>query len=236
VNQSYNEVEALVKRAARGVNQPWGMADESAKATRWLAERGFAGPDIMVQLLDLYDSNVPAKPIIIHDHDHDHDHWHAAGGVLLCPVITGTALSDFSYLLASTECIRCSNIACPLMLLPFAAQASLSIQACLSISWDSARFIVEGSRVASQIEMARDNQSMDIYTRETASVVVQPSLTSLDEHLMSEPSLYESNRVERAWVDEQCWKRLSSFAQRTYAPASDESRRLGAGAGDSDND
>lgn len=230
MSQSYNEVQALVKRAARGVNQPWGMADEAAKATRWLAERGMPGPESMVQLLELYDSDSPVKPVV------DKNHWHAVGEALLCPVITGTVLSDFSMLLAQHDTIRCSNIVCPLLLLPFAAQASLSIKAGLSISWDSVQYVIEGNRVASQIDLAQHDPLSGTHTGSTELITIQVIVDGLDEQLKSDPSLREIRCVERASVNTQCWNRLAAFAHRTYAPASDESRKLGAGAGDSDSD
>ena len=42
--------------------------------------------------------------------------------------------------------------------------------------------------------------------------------------------------VTRATPDPVCWDTLNRFAHRTYAPATEESRLLGAGAGLSDND
>ena len=40
----------------------------------------------------------------------------------------------------------------------------------------------------------------------------------------------------RAAPDPSAWAALTDLAHRTYAPATEESRRLGAGAGLSDND
>jgi hypothetical protein len=42
--------------------------------------------------------------------------------------------------------------------------------------------------------------------------------------------------VMRAQVSPESWARLSGFAHRTFAPATEESRMRGAGAGLSDND
>ncbi|NND22495.1 MAG: DUF3726 domain-containing protein, partial [Silicimonas sp.] len=36
MSYSLNEVEATAKKAARGAGYPWGLAEEAAKATRWL--------------------------------------------------------------------------------------------------------------------------------------------------------------------------------------------------------
>jgi hypothetical protein len=230
VSHSYNEIEALVKRAARGVSLSWGMADESAKATRWLAERGLPGPQTMLQLLELHDTDTPVKPVV------EQGNWYPDSEGLLCPVVTGTALSDFSMLLAQYKSIRCTGVACPLLLLPFVAHASLTLEACLSIRWNSEYFVIEGNRVASNSDPAQMDEGVRTFDAESAAVVVEVGVTTFDEQLKSQPSLRECKCVPRASVDQQCRERLSVYAHRTYAPASEESRRLGAGAGDSDNE
>ena len=230
MNRSCNEVEALVKRAARGVNQSWGMADESARATRWLVERGLPGPEAMLQLLELHDADTLVKPVV------EQEQWSSASGDLLCPVITGTALSDFSMLLAQYKSIHCTDVACPLLLLPFVAQASLTLNACLSMCWESVHCVVEGNRVAMNVDTTQMEQGAGASNAASAAVIVELNVAAIDEQLKSQPDLREIKRVPRASVEQQCWTRLGAYAHRTYAPASEESRRLGAGAGDSDND
>lgn len=250
LSQSHSEVEALIKRAARGVNQTWGMADESAKAARWLNERGLHGSDILLELLTLYDAEPPVKPptkpIV------GQARWCAQDDGLLCPVITGTAIADFSAVLLDCKHIECVNVVCPSIILPFAAQASLSIQVCLSVEWDLSHVFIQGNQLAAQIEPIKlnaaknagksagknagvevdSNASLEIAT----TVRIQVHDTTLSEYLDRHTSLVERSPVGRASVDPACWERLAVFAHRTYAPASDESRRLGAGADCSEND
>ncbi|MFK7853900.1 MAG: DUF3726 domain-containing protein [Granulosicoccus sp.] len=242
MSQSHSEVEALIKRAARGVNQTWGMADESAKAARWLNERGLHGSDTLLELLTLYDVKPPVKPptkpIV------GQARWCAQDDGLLCPVITGTAIADFSAVLLDCKHIECVNVVCPSIVLPFAAQASLSIQVCLSVEWDSSHVFIQGNQLAAQIEPIKQNpdKSAGVEVDSNAiheiatSVRIQVHDTTLSEYLDRHTSLVERSPVVRASVDPACWERLAVFAHRTYAPASDESRRLGAGAGSSEND
>lgn len=59
---SFNELEARLKKAARGSGLPWGVAEEYAKSVLWLAQAGFVlqgwavdqleTPDIEQSLLD----------------------------------------------------------------------------------------------------------------------------------------------------------------------------------------
>lgn len=238
LSRSHGEVEALVKRAARGVNQSWGMADESAKAARWLNERGLHGADALLKLLTLYDAEPPVKPIV------GQARWYARDDGLLCPVITGTALADFSAVLADCEQIECINVVCPCVVLPFAAQASLSIQTCLSVEWDLAHVFIQGNQIAAQFKPGNpgpdNNEAVDVEANEclemATSVRIQTHDVTMADYLLRHTSLAESTTVVRASVDPACWERLAVLAHRTYAPASDESRRLGAGAGCSETD
>jgi hypothetical protein len=40
---SLNEIEAQLRKAARGAGLPWGLAEEAGKAARWLAMHGIDG-------------------------------------------------------------------------------------------------------------------------------------------------------------------------------------------------
>ena len=46
-----NEVEATAKKATRGAGYPWGLAEEAAKATRWLCAQGLDGVAILAGAL-----------------------------------------------------------------------------------------------------------------------------------------------------------------------------------------
>lgn len=51
ITLSLNEIDAAVKRAARGVGLSWGLAEEAGKAARMLASGGLCGLDLVLRAL-----------------------------------------------------------------------------------------------------------------------------------------------------------------------------------------
>ncbi len=49
---SLNEVEALSAKAVRGAGAGWGLAEDVARAARWMAERGLDWSALLLRLLD----------------------------------------------------------------------------------------------------------------------------------------------------------------------------------------
>ena len=84
-----NEIEAMGKRAARGVGCDWGIAEEAAKAVRWLAMHRLPGPELLADLLTLNDgrSYADLAPVTVEGV------WEATSGSL-CPLVAGAALAD----------------------------------------------------------------------------------------------------------------------------------------------
>lgn len=75
-----NEVEATAKNAARGAGYSWGMAEEAAKATRWLCANGIDGCKALARVLAQADEIGP-REMAPRDLSGD---WAAEAGAL-CP-------------------------------------------------------------------------------------------------------------------------------------------------------
>ena len=140
--------------------------------------------------------------------------WRSSAGDL-CPLIAGAALSDLALKL-ETEAIAMEGVAAPAILMPFAAWASLAIGENVSLKIGDAVACTDGARL---------------------------SITGAIPPRASSVSVFPAGKIERALPQEtrafpspESWEALSRLAHRTYAPATEESRRLGAGAGLSDND
>jgi uncharacterized protein DUF3726 len=140
--------------------------------------------------------------------------WSAPGP--LCPLATGAALSDFAARLADGP-IRIVAVAQPQLLLPFAAGAARHLKTVVKLNCDTLTARTDGDG----LEMARIPSPPG-----TSDVLI-----SLDGAMTG-----ALPKQTRASPDPAIWAVLTGFAGRTYAPASDASRRLGAGAGLSDND
>lgn len=210
---SLNEIEAMGKRAARGAGHHWGIAEEAGKAARGLAARGLPGPELLAGLLERTKGRPYAElaPVATDGM------WRAPSGPL-CPLVTGAALVD------RTERIAAGGIALgpvyfPLLLAPFLAMAAKASGAAMTLSWPGTEVTVlpDGGLLAEGTLSAPDANSASC-TGATSNA--EPAQADRCPHVVADDS----------------WRRLGAFAQRTYAPATEASRMLGAGAGLSDND
>ena len=215
MSHSLNEIEAMSKRAARGAGLAWGLAEEAAKGTRWLSAFSFPGVEMLAGLLTLND-RLPAIDLAPGSL---RGRWSAPAG-RMSPLIAGAAMSDCAMRMEAGEAIEMENVSFPLLIVPFAAGAALRLAAPVSVSWDGARLTTDGHRLCVQGE--RDRIIADHAS--TVSCAAPAQMTG------------QSKPVMRAEVDETAWQQLWDFAHRTYAPATESSRLLGAGAGLNDND
>lgn len=210
VNLSLNEVELAAKKAARGAGYPWGLAEEAAKATRWLCENGLDGCAILLSMLKMNDGIGNFGRVA----EIDQGIWRGVTGKL-CPIAAGASLSDCASCLNAIN-IHMENVAQPALLIPFAAIASNRIGADLMIVWSRSTAVTDGA----ELEFSGSLDHFAIRATVTESGMTGRPIA----------------RQTRASPEFDIWESLNSFAERTYAPATDESRFRGAGSGDSDND
>lgn len=208
---SLNEIEAHAKKAARGGGYDWGVAEEAGKAVRWLASHGLPGAEALTAHLEQHAHDGPPQTL-------DGD-WSSATGAL-CPLTAGVTLNDCAELPTTSHGQRMKNITHPLLVVPFAAWAALHIKAPLTVVWDSVRATTNGFDLL--VEGAEDDLS-------TPQTDVLECFAAKGSHTLAAPAL-------RGNISPDVWAKLNTFAQRTYAPATEASRLLGAGAGVSDND
>lgn len=215
MSYSLNEIEAMAKRAARGAGLSWGLAEEAAKGTRWLASFGFDGPLLLTQLLEMNDCRaaVDFSPMTLEGV------WRAPAG-RMSPLIAGAALSDCAVRLHDLGRVEMQDLSYPLLSVPFLAGASLRLQVPLSAEWQG-------------VTLSTDGRSLSIQGEDAAI-----NVPHVREITFRAPATMPSRKapVSRAQVDAETWARLGKFAHRTYAPSTEESRLRGAGAGVNDND
>ena len=240
---SLNEVGATAKRAARGAGYAWGLAEEASEATRWLCAQGLDGAAQLALLLEqglamtLDDHKTvtlkrPAfnlkHPISLFAFDQRerqrpsdscsrpgalNSEW--AGNGVLCPLITGALLSDRSDMLQDGP-ISIQNLAAPALLLPFAACAARSQKSVVTLATGAVSAATDGLQLAIEQEWPANVDHIEITL---GGILTNPF-----------------QGATRAFPDAESWKTLNRFAHQTYAPATEDSRLLGAGADLSDND
>ena len=156
---SLNEVEVYGRRAARGAGMSWGLAEEAGKASRWLAERGLPGVELLLRLLQANDGRPYASmaPVIAAVR------WHALDGDL-CPVCSGAALRDRISVLEQGDEISLGALACPLLLAPFLDQSWRSDGGSYEMRWPNVRMRVSLDGVA--LDYAEESALMSEHTDE----------------------------------------------------------------------
>lgn len=208
---SLNEIEAHAKKAARGGGYDWGIAEETGKAVRWLASHGLPGAEALAAHLDQQAHDGPPQQV-------DGD-WISATGDL-CPLSAGVTLNDCANFLTAAHGQAMKNVMQPLLVVPFAAWAALHIKSPLTVGWGSVLATTNGYDL--HIEGSKD----DLTTQQTSTLYC---FIARGTQALEKPAL-------RGVVSSAGWAALDTFAQRTFAPATEASRRLGAGAGITDND
>ncbi len=207
---SLNEVDAMSKRAARGAGYSWGLAEEAGKAVRWMCAHDLDGTAELAKLL----RDVECVDLTDRMPSSIEGRWKAAGDTL-CPLIAGAALSDRAAELPH-RAFQMDTVACPLLMLPFAAWAARYLKASVSVEGPGIAAITDGEGVV--VRGVADKVAEGVTVRVGRDIV---------------PRATHRDRVEPS---ADVWDTLDRFARRTFAPATEESRLKGAGAGLSDND
>jgi len=225
VDLSANEAASLTKLAARGAGYPWGLCEEAVVAARWLCSFELSGMQALLSLC----LRVDQQPLSTFTPQIEGTTWKPVSAGL-CPLICGSALSDRAALIAARSSITIESVMSPILLLPFVAQMSAISATSVQLSWNDFVLVCH----ADQIYANRDADDFDqrcMNDDESATVALQMHIEPSSS--MSEWSVRTDSRQNLLPA---CLHKLQKLAQRTYAPNTEQSRLLGAGAGNSDND
>ncbi len=218
---SLNETASRAKLAARGVGYSWGMAEEVARAIFWLASRELPGPALLLNLLSHYPTSESVKlamPLNNNGQLCVKDSW-------LCPIAAGCALSDTCADVDDTTLIVLPSVKSPILILPFVADIALRFGTVLDLELDKYTVSTNGTQVKfSDIAFATMEQAERVVCRTASSETTEYTLGDRE------------NTAFRVVVEDHVWAGLGAYAQQTYAPSTESSRALGAGAGLNDND
>lgn len=219
IELSLSEIDALVLKAYRGAGFSWGMAQEAGRASGWLALNGLPVASFFDSLLKQIDGvrSVQLTPSV------SSGLWHRSENPL-CPVVSGTVLSDSGLSYFSVNPIELGVVYSPGLLLPFAA-------ACASAASVHVHLQCNKNRVSITEHGILQSADLQFLAVESASVIISTSSATSE---VSTPAHSHAHR--RVPVREDVFERLAKLAHRTYVPASEQSRATGAGAGITDND
>ena len=208
---SFGEIESTALLAARGAGWSWGIAEDAGKSARWLARYGINWlPSFLAMLREKQTAA---------DFDVDGQVVRARTTSDLMPLLVGAYISDGGLKLP----ILINNVRFPVWLLPFAALSSRQTRESVEMQWSEANVVLlpNGEPVFEAVR-----------TRSFSDDRTDVRLTS--KHIVNRR---QPNEVSRGvQIDEGDWAKLEQFAHQTYVPASESSRKRGAGAGLADSD
>ncbi len=196
-------------QAARGAGLEWGLAEESGRTAYWLAAHGF--PLLFSAVLtarDIFD-------VVDDDELRCGTLTPKNSDKVLCPLVTGTYLSDCGKSPHAPR--RFSRLAQPLLLLPFTARIATP-EYCLRQTWASVECITDGTN----LWLSKENE-LDL-TATMADVLIETV------PLPTTPPI--AHATQHGEISPQEWDKLKTLAATIWVPESEESRKFGAGGAD----
>ncbi len=202
------EISALATKAARGSGLDWGLAEEAGYAVKWLQRRRLPGVMALCRYLSWrHGGNITNWP----EETGVHGHY--------CPIAIGAAYGDGAF----GDEAQFSRIKTPLLLIPFAAIRLTEKP--LEINIGSSSFYLTKDQIG--------------YTNNDTAILSDAAACQISIASASLPNVTITSTSDLPRVPSTataCVSVLERFAKNTYAPASEESRLAGAGAGLNDND
>ena len=218
IHLSLNEIDASVKKAARGVGLKWGMAEEAGKSARWLAEHGILDMHAFVSVLTKQDTDtVWALESAVACLDN------VDAARVICPLILGSWIADLGSDLNTLIASRAFRVFVPSLLVPFLSRLTSNCGFSLALEWPMCRvFCFDGS-----VAVEGDKQAL---------LISEPVGIAILSAKATARSWSTESKSGVTLTEEHDWIKICEFGHRTYVPSSALSRQLGAGAGTNDND
>ncbi len=202
--KTLSEIDTISKRATRGAGFSWGIAEEVGKNMRLLELYGLAGIKNLNKFLISYKEKQYQKITIISD-------TNIADRYPFCPIILGTNFIDQVNLLDTKTNIKISNVAFPILFLPFVSRASEIIGKKIYIKIEEKEFLM--------------NLNQSIYSNYLKNEILENCKTINISFIDNNNSFNENE-----------WNELYKLSENTFVEESESLKIVGAGAGLTDND
>ena len=202
--RSLSEIETAVKRASRAIGFSWGVAEEVGKCVRLLELFGLPGiKNVNQYFIDKKVKKFENLNLIIEKN--------LTASEPFCPIILGVSFLDQIKTMESLKKIEFTNIAYPILFIPFLSRASEIIGKKIHIKFDQKEILLNlNVNIYSNIL----NQELKVI----ANNVEVKFLENLDNFTDSE------------------WQNLYKLSENTFVEESESLKQGGAGAGLTDND
>ena len=132
--RSFSEIETISKRASRGAGFSWGVSEEIGKSVRLLEMFGLPGILYLKNYLEKINNHNYQKITIISPDN-------ISNNIPYCPISVGVNFLDQAYNLEKIENINFSNLAYPLLVVPFLSRSSEIIGKKILLNLENFKFL-----------------------------------------------------------------------------------------------
>ena len=201
--KSFSEIETISKRASKGAGFSWGVSEEIGKSVRLMEMFGLPGILYLTSYLNqIANHNYQKMTIISADN--------ISNNIPYCPISVGLNFMDQVHNLEKIDKINFSNLAYPLLVVPFLSRSSEIIGKKILLNLENFKFLF--------------NYNQSIFSNFDNSFIEKTTnfLTSFNQNEDS--------------FDEITWETLYKISQKTFVNESESSKKTSAGAGLTDND
>ena len=200
---SFSEIETTVKRATRSVGFSWGISEEVGKNIRLLEMFGLPGVKNINQYFKIYNVEKFENINLFSKSNISKNHY--------CPIIAGVNFFDQSSTISDLNHLEISNLAFPLLFIPFVSRTSEILGKRIFLKIDNKEFLF--------------NFNQSIYSNYLSGEIVEKSEKINLQFIENKNSFSESE-----------WSELYKISENTFVKETDESKQKAAGAGLTDND
>ena len=202
--KTLSEIDTTSKRAAKGAGFSWGIAEEVGKNMRLLELFGLPGVKNLNKFLKDYKEKQFHKITLISETNNSNKYP-------FCPIILGTNFIDQVNLLDKKINIQISNVAFPILFLPFVSRASEIIGKKIFLKLEEKEFLL--------------NLNQSIFSNYLKNEILEVCSTINISFIENKNSFNENE-----------WKELYKLSEDTFVEETDSLKIGAAGAGLTDND
>ena len=201
--KSLSEIDTTSKRASRAAGYSWGISEEVGKNTRMLEMFGLPGIKNINQYFKIYNVEKFENINLFSKSNISKKHY--------CPIIAGVNFFDQSSTISDLNHLEISNLAFPLLFIPFVSRTSEILGKRIFLKIDNKEFLF--------------NFNQSIYSNYLSGEIVEKSEKINLQFIENKNSFSESE-----------WAELYKISENTFVEETEESKQKAAGAGLTDND
>ena len=201
--RSFSEIETISKRASRGAGFSWGVSEEIGKSVRLMEMFGLPGILYLTSYLNQIGNHNYQKMTIISADN-------ISNNIPYCPISVGLNFMDQVHNLEKIDKINFSNLAYPLLIVPFLSRSSEIIGKKILLNLENFKFLF--------------NYNQSIFSNFDNSFIEKTT------------KFFISFNQNEDSFDKMTWDTLYKISQKTFVDETESSKNTSAGAGLTDND